>query len=82
MKTKYRHVHFHKLAPSRPTWACHRNNTEETIGFLEKYELSRGWYFDITTGKTWSVHEVKRYINYLRDLADFMEQLNKEGKPK
>ena len=76
MRTKYQYVHFHKL--SSHYWVCHRNSDiESTVGFLEKFDASREWYFAVI-GRSWGIHEIKRQIQYLRDIGDFLGQLNKE----
>ena len=74
MKTKYKYIEFEKLEELNGTiWRC-RNRYETILGYMVYVHKWSEWEFqpEPDTGYT---------IACCRDIADFLDQLNKEGKP-
>jgi hypothetical protein len=71
MKTQYGYIHF-KEAPKplldETCWACHNNRTKNILGICVVNNLWHKWMFQPENYTEFS-------IGCLRDIADFMEQL-------
>jgi len=68
MKTKYKYIHFDELLDYG--YYCYNNKTDEDLGPVMYYSPWRQWVF----GKDPVFNS-----SCLRDIADFLEQLNKAG---
>lgn len=80
LKTKYKHVHFHQATPE--IWMCHENGFDTMIAVITKQSRQREWYFVTTDTGPLMKPQIQRLINYLREITDFLDQLNQEGKSK
>lgn len=74
MKTKYKYIEFTNTGPAALPWVCRnwRNGTE--LGYVRYYPKWKEWEFLPDDGMAFTVE-------CCRDIADFLDQLNKE-KPK
>jgi hypothetical protein len=77
MKTKYKYVHFHQATPE--IWLGHENGFDTMVATITKQDHQREWYA-VTTETGGMIPQIRRLINYLRDITHFLEQLNAEGK--
>ena len=72
MKTRYKFIHFKKFG-IRGEWACLNNKTKDVMGVVGFYKFWKQYTIDF--------HEQCVFNNQcLRDIADFLDQLNKERK--
>jgi hypothetical protein len=72
MKTKYKYIEF---IQDGKNWRCDNHKYQQVLGWVSYYARWKEWEFmpEPDTGYT---------IVCLRDITDFLDQLNKEGKPK
>ena len=77
MKTKYKYVHFHQATPQ--IWLGHENGFDTMVATITKQDHQREWYA-VTTETGGMIPQIRRLINYLREIADFLESLNKGDK--
>jgi hypothetical protein len=77
MKTEYKHIFFEKWTllskkADNPEYNCRNNKTKTILGYISYYEP---WSCYVWQGKENCCFDK----NCLRDIADFLDQLNKEG---
>ncbi len=72
MKTKYKYLEFE--VDSRNSWVCFNHVTDELLGYVEYGKKWKQWesVLNADVGFTEQCH---------LDMADFLKQLNKKGKP-
>ena len=71
MKTKYKHIHFEEMAlKPNSIWYCRNNKTTAILGSAEFYKSWKKWVFS-------SRQDAVFDASCLRDIADFLEQLDK-----
>lgn len=77
MKTTYKYIEFVEVAqkPKTKAWTCHNRRSGVALGYIEWYASWRQYvYTDYGPGL--AVYSA----SCLRDIADFLEQVNKEHK--
>ena len=76
MKTKYKHIQFEKAPPGLGwIWSCYNNKTNELLGDIDYYKSWRQYVIEFQSGCVFN-------NQCLRDIADFLDQINKEVRPK
>lgn len=76
MKTRYKYIHFEKDDPTLDRWFCCNNKTNSEMAEIIYYEP---W-------KQYVIEYMSEFVfnnSCLRDIADFLDQLNsqlKDGK--
>ena len=68
MKTKYKYIHFEKIDD---WWLCRNNRSNDELGRLDYYKRWKEWVFESERGCVFN-------NSCLRDIADFLDQLNAE----
>ena len=69
MKTKYTHIYFEKEETTDKNWPCW-SNTGVILGYVEYHKPWKKWVIE-------TIDDIIFDSSCLRDIADFMEQLEK-----
>lgn len=77
MKSRYKYIHFENVLKGH--WYCYNNKTDDDLGCATYYEPWKQWVIDFTDAQDCVFNN-----QCLRDIADFLDQLNKTSisKPK
>ena len=73
MKTRYKYIHFDESIEG--SWYCYNNKTEGDLGCATYYESWKQWVMEFDEGCVFN-------NQCLRDIIDFLDQLNKTTAPK
>ena len=76
LKTRYKFIHFCKALPVHTSlilWVCHNNRDKHVLGIIEFYKPWKQHIIDFRGDNVFN-------NQCLRDIADFLEQLNRRAK--
>jgi len=76
MKTDYKFIIFRTDSEEPGGWICMNRKTASYMGCVCWYANWKQWIFEQISGSTIWSHDC------LTDVADFLKQLNAEGKPR